>query len=353
MRIFDYNLLAQRSFSGETLGYVAQIREHRGRQQAYLAKEPATLNRLIDLAKIQSTEASNRIEGILTTDSRLKQLYQGKTTPRNRDEKEIMGYRDVLNLIHEQYAYIPLQPGVIRQLHRDLYRYSEKTMGGQYKQAQNYIMETHGDGTQSVRFLPLAPYETPDAMEKACDSFNLTLSRQLIDPLVLIPVFIHDFLCIHPFSDGNGRMSRLLTTLLLYQSDFLVGRYVSLEHKIERTKSHYYDALAQSGTGWQDNQNDPTPFINYLLGTILAAYRDLEERVSLLHAKLPAYDTVRQAALTTLGKFTKSDMLDKCPGLSKASVENTLTRLVKEGLLERHGKGPATYYTRNPEAPAT
>lgn len=345
MRLFDYSLLAKRPWSSETLGYVAQIREHRGKQEAYLAQKPAALDRLVDLAKIQSTESSNRIEGIITTDSRFKQLYQGKTTPRSRDEKEIMGYRDVLNLIHEQYAYIPLQSGVIRQLHRDLYRYSEKAMGGQYKQAQNYIMETHQDGTQAIRFLPLAPYETPEAMDKACASFSLTLSQQLIDPLVLIPAFIHDFLCIHPFSDGNGRMSRLLTTLLLYQSDFLVGRYISLENKIERTKEHYYDALAISGIGWQEGQNDPSPFINYLLGTILAAYRDLEERIALLHTKQPAYDMVKEAALSTLGSFTKSELLERIPGISKASVENALSRLVREGLLTRHGKGPATHYT--------
>lgn len=348
MRIFNYALLADKVWDSSTLSYVAQIREYKGRQEAFLNQQPALLKRLVDVARIQSTESSNRLEGILTTDSRLKKLYQGKTTPRNRDEKEIMGYRDVLNLIHEQYPHIPLQSSIILQLHRDLYRYSEKAIGGQYKLAQNYVMEVHADGTQAVRFMPLAPYETPAAMQQACDSYSHTLGGHLIEPLLLIPAFIHDFLCIHPFSDGNGRMSRLLTTLLLYQSGFYVGRYISLESKIEHTKEHYYDALAQSGLHWQENGNNPSPFINYLLSTILAAYRDLDERITLADSTLSAYDRVRSAAQNTLGAFTKGDMMEKCPALSKASIENALTRLVQEGLLKRHGKGRATYYTLPP-----
>lgn len=346
MRTFDYSQLAKQQWDSEILGYVAQIHEYKGRQELYLRQQPAALERLLEIAKIQSTEASNKIEGIITTGVRIKQLCLDKTTPRNRDEKEIMGYRDVLNTIHESYEYIPLRPGYILQLHRDLYQYAESTIGGHFKNTQNYIAETHPDGTQIIRFVPLPPYETEAAVQAICESYNRAVDACTVDPLVLLPVFINDFLCIHPFNDGNGRMSRLLTTLLLYRLGYVVGRYISLESKIERTKESYYAALAQSGRGWHENENDPTPFIKYLLGTILAAYRDFEARVSAVAEKPLAIDQVRRAVRSKLGKFTKSEIMELCPGVGKASVENALKKMVENGELQRHGSGRATFYTR-------
>lgn len=201
MREFNYDLLANHRWDSEILGLVAQIHECKGRQELYLKQQPAVLEKLVEVAKIQSTEASNKIEGIVTTSTRIKQLYQEKTTPRNRDEEEIMGYRDVLNTIHESYEYIPLRSNYILQLHRDLYQYSAKSIGGRYKNTQNYVAETHPDGTQTVRFMPLEPYETPGAVEAICESFNRAIDSCIVDSLVLIPVFILDFLCIHPFND--------------------------------------------------------------------------------------------------------------------------------------------------------
>ena len=346
MRRFNYNTLKDRNWDSEILGLVAQIHEFKGRQELYLKQKPAALDKLVEIAKIQSTEASNKIEGIVTTSTRMQQLCRDKTTPRNRDEEEIMGYRDVLNTIHESYEYIPIRASYILQLHRDLYKYSAKDIGGRFKNTQNIIAETKEDGTQVVRFTPLPPYETPAAIDAICESFNQVIDSCVIDPLVLIPVFIHDFLCIHPFNDGNGRMSRLLTTLLLYRCGYMVGRYISIESKIEKTKSNYYDALEKSGIDWYEENNDPSPFIKYILGIILASYRDFESRMSLVDEKLPAIEQVRTAIKEKIGKFTKSEIMELVPTVGKASVENSLKKLAEEGVIERHGKGKSTFYTR-------
>ena len=346
MRTFEYNNLSTWKWDGEILGLVAQIHEFKGRQEMYLKQKPSALDKLIEIAKIQSTESSNKIEGIVTTSTRIQQLFNEKTTPRNRDEEEIMGYRNVLNTIHESYEYIPIRASYILQLHRDLYQYSEKAIGGRFKNTHNVIAETREDGSQTVRFTPLAPYETPDAIDAICNSFNQVIDSCNVDPLILIPVFINDFLCIHPFNDGNGRMSRLLTTLLLYRCGYVVGRYISIESKIEKTKSKYYDVLEQCGVGWHENKNDPTPFVKYILGITLSAYRDFESRVSIIVTKLTAIEQVRKAVDDKIGKFTKSDLMELLPSIGKASVENSLKKLIEEGIIERHGKGKATFYTR-------
>lgn len=346
MREFDYTKLRDRTWDSEILGYVAQIHEYKGRRQVLLKQQPTELERLAEIAKIQSTEASNEIEGIRTTNTRLKQLCADKTTPRTRDEREIMGYRDVLNTIHESYEYIPLRSSYILQLHRDLYRYSEKGIGGSFKNTQNYISATDAAGNTFVLFTPLPPYETPAAIDQICNSYNRVIDTQEIDPLILIPVLIHDFLCVHPFNDGNGRMSRLLTTLLLYRAGYQVGKYISLENKIAKNKDLYYNALEASQSGWYESADDPTPFIKYLLCVILAAYRELDERLELVGGKRSAIEVVRRTVGCRIGKFTKADIMELCPTLGKTSVESSLKQLVDEGVLIKHGKGRATFYTR-------
>ena len=346
MRSFDYSRLSQMSFDKEILGLVAQIHEYKGRQELYLSQKPEELNRLVEIAKIQSTEASNEIEGIRTTNTRLKQLCSEKTTPKNRDEKEILGYRDVLNTIHENYEFIPIRPNYILQLHRDLYQYTDSTFGGSFKNCQNYISATDSFGNSKTLFTPLAPYETPAAVESICDNFNEAINRNWIDPLILIPIFIHDFLCIHPFNDGNGRMSRLLTALLLYRTGYVVGRYISIESKIAKNKNLYYDVLEECQRGWYENKEDPMPFIKYILGIILSAYRDFEDRMEIVSKKLSAYDMVKTAVNRKIGKFTKNDIMEYCPTLSRASVEKSLRKLVEEDVLVKHGEARASYYTR-------
>lgn len=347
MRSFDYSALKNKTWDNEILGLVAQIHEYKGRQELYLKQKPEKLDKLIEIAKLQSTEASNEIEGIRTTNTRLKQLVADKTTPRNRDEEEIMGYRDVLNTIHENYEYIPVRTNYILQFHRDLFQYSEKGIGGRFKNTQNYISATDSEGNEFVLFTPVAPYETSAAVNAICESYNRMIDTQEIDALILIPVFIHDFLCIHPFNDGNGRMNRLLTTLLLYRSGYVIGKYISLESKIAKNKNLYYDALEACQRGWHENQEEPAPFIKYLLRTILAAYRDFEERVDLVREKLPAVEIVRRAVYGKIGKFTKSDIMELCPTIGKTSVENSIKQLVDRGVLIKHGSGRSTYYTRS------
>ena len=213
----------------------------------------------------------------ITTNTRIKQLVKEKTTPKNRNEEEIAGYRDVLNIIHESFDAIPLTQNFILQLHKIMYSHMNNPMAGRTKNVQNYISATYSNGKVEVLFTPLDPFETPAALDKICEEYNRVIGNNELEPLIAIPVFIHDFLCIHPFNDGNGRMSRLLTTLLLYRNGFYVGKYISLEAKIAKHKDLYYDALGISQEGWIEGNDNPVPFIKYLLSTILAAYRDFED----------------------------------------------------------------------------
>ena len=346
MRIFNYSKIKDQKWDSEILGLVAAIYKEAGKQEMYLKQRPAELEKLVEIAKIQSTEASNAIEGIVTTSTRIKQLVAEKTTPKNCDEQEIAGYRDVLSIIHENFDAIPISRNYILQLHKVLYSHMNNPLAGKTKNVQNYISATYPDGHTEVLFTPLAPYETPEALDAICDEYDRVIGNMELEPLIAIPVFIHDFLCIHPFNDGNGRMSRLLTTLLLYRSGFSVGKYISLEAKIADNKDLYYEALRASQDGWLDGNEDPVPFIKYLLGTILAAYKDFGERFSLVEDKKPALKTVRLATQNKIGRFTKQDIRDLCPSLSISSIEGSLRKLVELGEIRREGIGKSTVYYR-------
>ena len=269
-----------------------------------------------------------------------------KTTPRNRDEKEIAGYRDVLGIIHESFDAIPITQNYILQLHKILFSHLGNPAAGKTKTVQNYISATFPDGHTETLFIPLEPYETPEALDRICDEYNRVIGNAELEPLIAIPVFIHDFLCIHPFNDGNGRMSRLLTTLLLYRNGFYVGKYISLEAKIAKHKDLYYDALSASQNGWHEGSDDPVPFIKYLLGTILAAYRDFEDRFALVEIKRPALDMVRLATQYKIGRFTKQDIRELCPSISISSIEGALRKMVDNGEIKREGSGKNTFYYR-------
>lgn len=346
MRDFNYSAIKEQKWDSEVLGLVAAIYKEAGKQELYLKQRPEELEKLVEIAKIQSTEASNAIEGIVTTSTRIRQLVEEKTTPKNRDEQEIAGYRDVLNIIHDSFDAIPITRNYILQLHKILYSHMNNPIAGQTKNVQNYISATYPDGHTEILFTPLAPYETPEALEKICAEYNKVIGNFEVEPLIAIPVFIHDFLCIHPFNDGNGRMSRLLTTLLLYRSGFYVGRYISLEAKIAKNKDLYYEALRKAQDGWHEEKEDAVPFIKYLLGTILAAYKDFEERFELIEEKLPALEMVRKATQHKIGKFTKQDIRELCPSLSVSSIESSLRTLVKDGDLMKGGSGKNTFYVR-------
>ena len=346
MRTFNYSAIRDYLWDSEILGLIAAIYKEAGKQELYLKQRPEELEKLIEIAKIQSTEASNAIEGIVTTSTRIKQLVEEKTTPKNRDEQEIAGYRDVLNIIHENFDVIPISQNYILQLHKILYSHMNNFMAGKTKNVQNYISATYPDGHVQVLFTPMAPCETPEAIDKICEEYNLAIGNMELEPLILIPVFIHDFLCIHPFNDGNGRMSRLLTTLLLYRNGFYVGRYISLEGKIAKNKDLYYDALSRSQDGWHEGTEDIIPFIKYMLGIILAAYKDFEDRMDLIGVKLSALEMVRRAIKNKLGRFNKQDIRELCPNLSDSSIEGALRKMLSSGELKREGKGKNTCYFR-------
>ena len=333
MRNFNYSSIKDQKWDSEILGLIAAIYKEAGKQEMYLKQRPEELEKLVEIAKIQSTEASNAIEGIVTTNTRIKQLVAEKTNPRNRNEQEIAGYRDVLAIIHESFDAIMISQNYILQLHKILYSHMNNPLAGRTKNVQNYISATYPDGNTKILFTPLAPYETPKALDAICDEYNRVIGNMELEPLIAIPVFIHDFLCIHPFNDGNGRMSRLLTTLLLYRSGFYVGKYISLEAKIANNKDLYYEALKVSQDGWLEGKEDPVPFIKYLLGTILAAYKDFGDRFSLVEDKKPALEIVRRATLNKIGRFTKQDIRELCPSLSISSIEGALRTLVDNGEL--------------------
>ena len=310
MRSFNYSIIREQKWDSEILSLIAAIYKEAGKQELFVKQRPEELNKLVEIAKIQSTEASNAIEGIVTTSTRIRELVNEKTTPRNRDEQEIAGYRDVLNIIHENFDVIPISKNYILQLHKILYGHMNNPLAGRTKSVQNYISATYPDGSTKILFTPLAPYETPEALERICEEYNKVIGNLELEPLIAIPVFIHDFLCIHPFNDGNGRMSRLLTTLLLYRSGFYVGKYISLEAKVAQNKDLYYEALADSQIGWHEGKEDAIPFVKYILGTILAAYKDFEERMTIIEPKLSALEMVRRASENKIGRFNKQDIRD-------------------------------------------
>ncbi len=346
MRSFNYSAFKEQKWDSDILGLIAAIYKEAGKKEQYLKQRPQEMEKLVEIAKIQSTEASNAIEGIVTTSTRIKQLVEEKTTPQNRDEQEIAGYRDVLNVIHESFDAIPITQNYILQFHKMLYSHMNNPLAGRTKSVQNYISAAYPDGHTEILFTPLAPYETSESLDRICEEYNRVIGNLEVEPLIIIPIFIHDFLCIHPLNYGNGRMSRLLTTLLLYQNGFYIGKYISLEAKISKNKDLYYSALSQSQTGWHEGKEDALPFIKYILGTILASYKDFEERTSLAQEKLPALEMVRMASKSKIGRFNKQDIRELCPTLSDSSIEGALRKLVAAGELKKEGKGKSTCYFR-------
>lgn len=347
MKNFDYITNPAKLLTPEIVQMVGSIHEHKGKQELFLEANIDELKTLLEVALIQSTGASNRIEGIFTSDKRLKELVSQKAEPRNRSEQEIAGYREVLATIHESYEYITPRPTIILQLHRDLYSYSQGNIDGTYKNSDNVIAETDAEEHQKARFIPVPAFQTAEAIDELCAHFLEAWEANLIDKLILIPMFILDFLCIHPFNNGNGRMSRLLTLLLFYKAGYIVGKYVSMEMLIEKTKETYYEALQASSVGWHEDENSYEPFVKYYLGIMLKAYNEFENRVEhLKYHNLSKPDRIKAVIDNKVGKITKKEIMELCPDISKVTVERTLTDLVKSGYIAKVGAGPSTGYVR-------
>ena len=325
-----------------------KIHEYKGKQSFLIDSKKRALVTLLNVAKIQSTSASNKIEGIDASDKRINGIINQKLEPKNRNEEEIVGYRDVLSLIHENYEYIDINKQTILKLHETLYKYTSYDFGGQFKKTANCITQLNEKGEKIIRFKPLSPEETPDAIEDLCDSYNDLVTSEYCDQLLLIPLFIFDFVSIHPFDDGNGRLSRLLTLLLLYKADYLVGKYISIEKIIEDTKDSYYDALKKSSTDWQNDSSDYSYFVEYYLGILLNAYKEFDSRISITeNKKVKSYDRIESLFKETIIPINKSFIINRCPDLSETTIERVLNKLLKEKKITKLVGGRYTKYKWN------
>lgn len=339
MKSFQLEYLNTLPLSHRLLTTIRQIGEYKGKQQLYQQQAPEVLENLRTVAVIQSTESSNRLEGITATFKRIKDIVEEKTAPANRSEGEIAGYRDVLTTIHLNYEHIPFTEGVVLQFHRDLMKYSGKE-GGRWKSVSNEISQILPDGSKQLRFAPVDPRQTPEYMRQLHERYTtLDVSGEL-DPLLLIPLYILDFLCIHPFLDGNGRMIRLLTVLMLYHHGYDVGRYISLERVVEKSKESYYDTLFRSSQGWHEGKHNALPWIEYFLATILAAYCEFEKRLGTLSSGHGSKTgMVLNAIEGIIGDFTIGDIEKACPMVGRDWIRTLLQRLKAEGKVAALGKG--------------
>ena len=349
MNSFGHAYLNKLVVSQRIITMIRKLGEHKGRQELYKKQAPEMLENLRQVALIQSTESSNRIEGIVADDKRLRAIVEEKAKPANRSEAEIAGYRDVLNTIHQSHEHMPFTERVVLQLQRDLMKYVGGH-GGTWKSTQNEITETLPDKTQRIRFTPVAPHLTEEAMRTLHGRFADLERGHELDPLLLIPLYVLDFLCIHPFLDGNGRLARLASLLLLYHHGYEVGRYVSLERIIEQTKQSYYDTLYTSSQGWHESRHDVLPWTEYFLSTVLAAYDEFESRfgrVSKGHGSKT--DMIRNAVDGFIADFSITDVEKACPKVSRDMIRHVLGQLREAGVILPVGKGRGAKW-RNAES---
>lgn len=346
MAQFEYSRQLSTLMSPEVMSANGDMREHRGKQVFYEATRPDILKSLVEVAKIQSTSTSNKIENISTSDKRLRELMVDKVEPKNRDEREIAGYRYVLDMIHESHDAIPVSSNTILRLHRDLYKFSGDAFAGRWKDSDNVIAERCGDGELVARFRPTSAAATPAAIDKICEEYRLQLEQKVYDPLLISLLFAFDFVSIHPFNDGNGRMSRLLTLLLLYRCGYTVGKYVSVEKEIEHTKETYDEALAASSSGWREGENDYVPFVTYMLGVMTACYKELDQRFATASVPGGNEEMLRAYFAQLVGVATKYDIMDANPSMSKRTVERILKKFQDEGFVEKVGAARSTAYRR-------
>ena len=345
MKQFDYKTLNNLNYTNSLVNKLNQIYNLRGKTDSYETNYQDTLDRLIEVAKIQSTSSSNRIEGIYTTSQRMNQIMMNKTQPKNRNEREISGYRYVLKLIHEQYDYIPITVNSILEMHKRLFAYTGSTGGGNFKDSNNQIITKYSDGTQEVRFNPPAAYLTPELVRNLCDAYNQEIELGEPSPLLLSGAFIFDFVSIHPFRDGNGRMSRLLMLLTMYKAGFDVGKYISIEKSIEETKSAYYQVLKESSNGWTSNSNSYLPFLDYFLGIVLKDYREFNERLNMVNqSDLPVDKLVLKTMRRILRPLSIKELTNMIPQYSEITIRRAIKKLRTDDKVIKIGEARATKY---------
>lgn len=349
LKNFDYQTLNNLALTTKIVEKLNLIYEYKGKTDHISLRSKDVMDKLLAVAKFESTDSSNRIEGIATSDLRLKQLVTQKTKPRNRDEKEIAGYRDVLATIHENFGYIKITPNNILSLHKKLFDYTDSSWGGKFKDIDNQIVTTYVDGHQEVRFSPPPAFMTPELVKNLCEAYNSAIIANTQPPLILAAAFMLDFVSIHPFRDGNGRMSRLLMLLELHQLGFDVGKYISLERLIEKTKADYYRTLLESsGSDWMENKNDYGPYIDYFLSIVLQAYRELDSRIDFSRdAQIPSRDAVLNVLKSNLKPLSRHEIMNLLPQFSESTVKHTLAELRQANKIGLIGKGRSSRYIIN------
>lgn len=337
-------------FSASQVAALTALGEARGRQELFVHQQPERLDSLRKVAVIESSESSNRLEGIVAPRKRIEALVLKPTAPRDRSEQEIAGYRDALQLVHESHEHMPFSVNVLLQLHGMLYRYHPAD-GGRFKMTDNEIIERRPDGTARVRFVPTPAVQTPDAMRALVDRYRAQVQHpEGLPPLVAVPLAILDLLCIHPFSDGNGRVARLVTLQLLYREGYAVGRYISLERIFEESKESYYETLERSSQGWHGGAHDPHPWLDYFYGALQRAYSEFEERVGVLSGgRGSKSELVRDTILRRIGPFAISEIERECPGVSRELVRLVLREMRDEGLLVLEGRGRGAKWRKTQE----
>ena len=340
MRSFEHGYLYEMPISHGLVKSMGLLGEFKGRSGLYTRQSPEVLETLRRAAMVQSVESSNRIEGVTVAAGRIDPLVLKHAKPRDRSEKEISGYRDALARIHADSARLKLSTGVIQSFHRAMYRYTDES-GGRWKRRDNAILEVQPDGRQIVRFRPVSALATPKFMRRLLELHARELASGKADPLLLAAAFILDFECIHPFADGNGRVGRLLTLLLLYQCGYGVGRYIGLERVVEQSKETYYEALYRSSQGWHEGRHDLRPWVEYFLGVLIAAYNDFEARVGTISSAKGAKRVLVKNAVDHLPpRFTIGELAQVCKGISRKTLARALRDLREEGAVRSLGRGP-------------
>lgn len=347
MRSLHPDLLARLTYTADDATTLRQLGEHRGRQDLFVRQRPEVLEALRTVAIVESSESSNRLEGIVAPRDRVEGLVLRDARPANRSEQEIAGYRDAIQLLHQAAPDMPFSVNVVLQLHQTLYRYLPQE-GGHWKMTDNEIVERAADGALlRVRFHPVAAVATPGAMDELVQRHRQAVAEARHDPLALVPLTILDFLCIHPFTDGNGRLARLLTLMLLYHFGYQVGRYISLERIFEESRETYYDSLEASSNGWHEGEHDVRPWLRYSWGVLLRAYGEFEERVGrVAGGRGSKSQQVRDAVERKVAPFRISELERDCPAVSRDTIRLVLRQMRDEGRVSLEGRGPGARWRR-------
>lgn len=347
MRKFDYSFLDNGLLPANLVNLTANIASLKTMAGVRKEEHARVFSELEAIAKVQSVKSSNAIEGILASDERIEAIVNQNSAPLNHNESEIAGYRDALNEIHLGYTYIDFRQRDILRLHEILLSITGYEYGGKYKTDDNVILEVDATGTRKIRFSPTSASETKAAMEQLELAYLDASNDASINRLLLIPCVILDFLCIHPFRDGNGRMSRLLSLLLLYKNGYDVGKYVSFEEQINIHKTYYYEALRQSSVGWHTNENSYFPFIENFLSTLYLCYKELDKRFAIVHGKkITKKARIEATVINSLTPLSKSEICKILPDVSPTTVEAALGEMVKNGTIQRIGTGRASRYIK-------